>query len=418
MTLDEFHKITVPEALEYLRNHADDNPSKTALKSSASGKKKKNIPDNLNPLPFRAFAEQLACRKKALVKLPRLSKNFLLYDPTSLEQCSGEDAADYKCSLFQGERMIDLTGGLGIDSIYFAQKFSEVVHCEINPVLHNIAKFNFEKLGIKNIEAIEGDGLEILQRYPDNYFDLIFADPARRDSTRRYTGLQNCTPDITSNTELLFCKSNCICVKASPALEIEEVKKQLPYLSEYIVVSSSGECKESLLILKKEWENKSADNRFKISAVSLGRGSIEEYEDKEKTKARNIISGDYEKIKFLYEPDGAIIKARLTSSVAEKYDLDFFNNSISYMGGCQLYSDFPGRCFAVISFHRYKVQILKNYFKENEILSANIARRDFPLSPEKLFKELKLKNGGNDYLFFTKDSFANLICIHCMKPDM
>ena len=168
MTRDELQKLLDPNAIGLIEKHAADDPAAFALKHH-----------NRSGLPVRAIAEQIACRRKAAKKLPKLSRRNLLYTSLSLEQASGERASSYKAGLerIEGEKMLDMTGGLGIDSIFFARRFDEVVYVERDDVLVEIASRNFEELGIRNISVVQGDSVEVLRASLDESFDWIYIDP-------------------------------------------------------------------------------------------------------------------------------------------------------------------------------------------------------------------------------------------------
>ena len=112
--------------------------------------------------------QKILAQKKAVKKLPELSAYNLVYKKIPLEQCSSEYSAQYKSRVISGKRIIDLTGGLGIDSIYFARKFKEVTYCEMNEELAEIAEHNFSRIGIKNIKITKGDSIELLKNYEDS----------------------------------------------------------------------------------------------------------------------------------------------------------------------------------------------------------------------------------------------------------
>ncbi|WP_232203906.1 class I SAM-dependent methyltransferase [Chlorobaculum parvum] len=155
MTLDELHSLLDPQVLALIDAHAGDDPADFAMRFHGR-----------SDLPVRAMAEQIACRKKAAVKLPSLSRFPLLYTKLALEQASGERAAEWKASLMQGRRAIDLTGGLGIDTLFLARRFEHVVSCERNEALARLAEANRRVMGVTNVETRIGDSASCLQGTP------------------------------------------------------------------------------------------------------------------------------------------------------------------------------------------------------------------------------------------------------------
>ncbi|NTU50391.1 MAG: hypothetical protein HGA87_05870, partial [Desulfobulbaceae bacterium] len=124
MTFQELQNLLQPDIQALLALHRSDDPAAFAMQFHGR-----------RDLPVRAMAEQLACRQKAVKKLPALSQHNMLYTPLALEQSSGERTAAYKALLLSGKRVIDLSGGLGVDAMFLARVFQEVVYCERDPLL-------------------------------------------------------------------------------------------------------------------------------------------------------------------------------------------------------------------------------------------------------------------------------------------
>ncbi|HHE07781.1 MAG TPA: hypothetical protein ENL01_02570, partial [Chlorobaculum parvum] len=183
MTLDELHSLFDPQVLALIDAHAGDDPAAFAMSFHGRG-----------DLPVRAMAEQISCRKKAAAKLPSLSCFPLLYTKLALEQASGERAAEWKASLMLGQRAIDLTGGLGIDTLFLAHRFGHVVSCERDEALARLAEANRRVMGVTNVETHIGDSAELLAGYADDSFDLALVDPARREHGGRSSGLAASSP--------------------------------------------------------------------------------------------------------------------------------------------------------------------------------------------------------------------------------
>jgi len=399
MTAEELQQLRRPEVREFLEKHLDDDPALFAMKHH-----------RLKDFPVRAIAEQIACRRKARKKLPELSKRNLLYSSLALEQASGERAAGYKSGLpgMSGKRLMDMSGGLGIDTIFFAQRFDEVVYCERDVVVAKIAEHNFRALGISNVSVIHGDSVETLETFPDDSFDLIFIDPARREKGRRSKALESGSPDVVSLHNLLLRKAHRFCVKASPALEIDGIEAKLASLFQVIVLSVERECKEILLFCRRENNN---GKPFVVKSVCLGEG-------KENVIVSEVGYPQQKHVasspgRYLYEPDPAIIKARLTALVADQYGLQFINSRVDYLTSDRKIGDFPGRSFRVITTEFFKPGRFKTFLKEQGIESASILRRDFPLSPDEIRRRYCLGENKERFLIFSKDSSGRNLCLLC-----
>jgi len=360
-------------------------------------------------LPVRAMAEQIACRQKAARKLPSLSQFPLLYTRLGLEQASGERAAEWKAGLMSGRRMIDLTGGLGIDTIFFARRFEQVVSCERDAVLAALAEYNRRAIGVTNVETRVGDSAWILEGFPDDSFDWVFVDPARREQGGRSVGLEATSPDVVALHDLMLRKASRVCIKASPALEISGLEEKLPTLSSIVAVSVEGECKEILLMLDR---TQFVGRQPSVRAVCLDAEVFEIY-SQERGKAERVVSpvpGGW-----LYEPDAAIIKARLVAVLAHDLKIGFLNHTVDYLTADRFIEKFPGRSFRVEECLPFKPKSFRTELSNRGIAKAAIQRRDFPHSVEELRKKYRLGESSSLFLFFTKDASGGLICMLCRK---
>jgi len=401
MTLDELHRLLLPENLSLLEEHASEDPEAFALRFQGCAL-----------IPARAIAEQLACRRKAMKKLPKLSLEKLFYTQLSLEQASGEPAAAYKASLASGNRLIDLTGGLGIDTMFFSKTFRSVVYCERDPVLAELAAHNFPQLGISGVDIRCGDSLAILDSYPDGFFDWIFVDPARREGGRRSVGLSAASPDVAAAHDLLFRKAKNVMVKASPALELSGIEGQLPSISAIHVVSVGGECREILLLLERTPARQGPIPR-KAVLLDANDGKVREISGTGGESRSPAVPVQA----CFYEPGPAIIKAALTARLSEAYGLAYVNNTVDYLTSDSFVKGFPGRTFRVVATERYKPGTFNSFLQRHGIRGAAIQRRDFPLSPEEIRKKFRLRESQSDYLFFTRDPEGGLICVYAIKPS-
>ena len=208
---------------------------------------------------------------------------------------------------------------------------------------------------------------------------------------------------------LFLKKSKNICLKLAPAFDITEAERIFPEMNEFSVVSVKNECKEVLLFFNKEKKRKIK------SAVILN-------EEKKPIVLESEFKKDYEtefsfseKDLYLYEPDVAIRKTDLTKQIAEKYNLKFINPSSDYLISSDDIKDFPGRKFEILFTDFYNEKKVRQYLSKERITKANIARNSFPYKPEIIKEKLKLKDGGENYLFFTKDSKNKLIFISAKK---
>ena len=351
------------------------------------------------------IATQISGLKTAKKKLPTWFKTVgILYPPKlNLEQTSSEITAKYKASLIQGDRLIDLTGGFGIDDYFFAESFKEVVYCELDEELAEIAKHNFQQLRKGNIHVIPGDSLKTLEK-SDSKFDMIYADPARRDD---YGGkvfkLTDCLPDIPANLDLLFKKSEKILIKTSPLLDITAGLGELKNVSEIHIVAVNNEVKELLWFMDKAFTGS-----LQIKTINFNKNQIEEFSGSiaDKPEINFSLPG-----KYIYEPNAAIMKSGLFEHLAEKTQT-FKLHKNSHLFTSEELKEFPGRIFEMIDIKDFKPSMLK---KELKGIKANVTTRNFPENVSALRKLLKIKDGGERYLFFTTTLEDKKIVLDCRK---
>ena len=367
----------------------------------------------LRGTPFDAvetkdIIEQIEAKKRCEKKLPTWFTTENIYYPNKLniEQTSSEITANYKSNLIKGESIIDLTGGFGVDCFYFSKYFKTVEYCEINDTLSKIVKHNYKQLNISNILTQNIDGVDYLKT-SNKIFDWIYIDPSRRhDSKGKVFFLNDCLPNIPVHLDLLFKHSKSILIKTSPLLDFSVGITELKHVKTIHVVAVNNEVKELLWILERNYSGE-----ISIETVNIKKAKNEHFNfllDEEKRAQSN-----YNKpLTYLYEPNAAILKAGGFHSISNQLNV-FKLHQHSHLYTNEQLIDFPGRCFKiqkVLSFN-------KKTLKKEAIKKANITTRNFPETVQRIRKKFNIKDGGNLYLFFTKDISDNKIVIICSKVN-
>ena len=348
---------------------------------------------------------QLAGKKKAEKKLPTwFNTPGIIYPPNiNLEQTSSEITAEYKASLISGVNMADLTGGFGIDSYYFAQKVKKLRHFDLNEELQKIAQHNFEVLGVKNVISEAGDGIEFLRNTSEE-FEWIYLDPSRRDDTGgRVFFLSECLPNVPNNLELLQRKAKNILVKTSPLLDLQAGLNELENVQEIHIIAVDNEVKELLWIIRTE-----ASEGIKVKTVNFQKTEKQIFES---LLTREIPEDYSEPLNYLYEPNAAVMKSGLFGALGRDFNLKKLHPN-THLFTSKTQESFPGRRFKINKILTYKKKQLK---KDLGLKKANISTRNFPESVESLRKMLKIKDGGNDYLFFTTLYSGEKAVLVCKK---
>ena len=353
---------------------------------------------------------QIAGRQIAEAKVPSWYRvEGLLYPKhLSMEQCSSEVTALYKASLVEGKTFADLTGGFGIDCSFLSRRFKKADYVERQAELCELASHNFPLLGL-NIEVHNEDGVEYLNRMDP--VDCLFLDPARRDGHGGKTvAISDCEPDVSALEDLLVDKARTVMVKLSPMLDLSLALNTLKYVREAHVVSVNNECKELLLILQKTSISSDVLIRCKQFINSYEPQSFSFTKEQERTSDCPLAT---EVDAFLYEPNASILKAGAYRSLTQTYDVKKLHASSHLYVSPQFFEDFPGRRFKVEAVSGFGKKELKDFLQGVE--KANLTIRNFPSSVAELRKRLKLKEGGEDYVFATTLADESKVLIKCKK---
>ena len=352
---------------------------------------------------------QIAGRQIAKVKLPSWHRTEGLLYPKhlSMEQCSSEVTALYKASLVEGDSFADLTGGFGIDCSFLSQKFKKADYVERQAELCELASHNFPLLGL-DIDVHHADGVEYLKRMDP--VDCLFLDPARRDGHGGKTvAISDCEPDVSALEDLLVEKAKTVMVKLSPMLDLSLALKTLKFVREVNIVSVNNECKELLLILQKQ----SISPDISIHCEHIVNDLHQHFlftQEQERTSDCPLASAVEA---YLYEPNASILKAGAYRSLTQAYPCCKLHVSSHLYTSSNYIEDFPGRSFKVEAISGFGKKDLKTFLQGME--KANLTIRNFPSSVAELRKRLKLKEGGEDYLFATTLADESKVLIRCKK---
>lgn len=375
----------------------------TNLKSDVTKLILKGSP--FSSVSIQEIAEQILAKNSCEKKLPTWFNAENIYYPNKLniEQTSSEITSNYKSDLVSGATLIDITGGFGVDAYFFSQKVENITHCEIAEELSAIVSHNFKQLKVKNITTLFGDGIEFLEKCKEK-FDWIYADPSRRNDVKEKVFLlEDCLPNIPENLDLLFQKTDHILLKVSPILDLKSAINELNNVKEIHVVAVESEVKELLFLL----ENNYTQN-IDIKIINFNKEEIQRFNFSLNEEVFPTFS---EPKKYLFEPNSAILKAGAFQQISAHLKIDKLHKH-SHLYTSDKLIDFPGRKFEIkhsISYDRKKLLQL--------IISkkANITTRNFPETVAQIRKKTGLKDGGNQYLFFTTDINNKHLVLICEK---
>ena len=395
-------EFPLPEAARrYVAAHLHDDPAHLALQA-------RRHPD----LPVPELVRQIQARQKARLKLPAWADNAdLIFPPAlSVEQASSARTAVFKAGLVAGAaRLADLTGGFGADAAHFAEQVSQVDYVERDAQLAGVVRYNLAQLGITNVAVHATDAAAFLKEAPDDFYDWLYLDPARRDGTdRTLFRLQDCEPNVPRLLPLLLRKAPGILLKTSPMLDIELAIRELGCVRRLWVVAVDNEVKEVLYELGAE---PAVDPER--HTVNLRRhGPTQEFRLNRAREARALPRYS-EPRQYLYEPNAAVLKAGGFRSVGTAFELFKMHQHSHLYTGDTLRPDFPGRAFRVRAVEKYDGPALRAHLGPEA--RAHITTRNFPDSVAAVRQRTGIREGGDTYLFATTDLRGRLLVLVCEK---
>ena len=387
-------RILQQDIQEHINNHLKSDIHKLILKG---------VP--FEGVTVQEVANQVICKQKSEKKLPSWFNTKNIYYPpkVSIEQTSSETAAKYKASLVSGNRLLDLTGGFGVDSFYFSSSFNTIDHCEIDTNLSKIAAHNFEQLNKKNIICLAENGLEYLKKSTE-IFDVIYVDPSRRNDVKEKVFLlKDCEPNIPENIDLLFKKTKTILLKNSPILDITSAINELKFVKEIHVVAINNDVKELLYILEKGY-----CKEILIKTINFTKNNAQKFHFNYHKKP---VSSYHEPLEYLYEPNAAVLKSGAFHEISTQLNI-FKLHQHSHLYTSKKRIEFPGREFKIIAVLPYDKKKIVKLLPNKK---ANITTRNFHKTVAQIRKELKIKDGGDIFLFFTTNIHNKFICMYCKK---
>lgn len=436
---------------QFVCQHGDDDVRRLALQAHAT-------PDVDLPMAL----DQIRGRQTARQKLPSWAAiDGIVYPPhLSMEQCSSEQTAQYKAQLLarllqsefsmesaKNAHFIDLTGGFGVDFVAMAQAVSKFleqenfsqndhpnrfIYVERNEHLSDLARHNFPLLGLPNVEIVCDTAENFLENpsslhTPRSSFlaprktntehltptTIIFLDPARRDvHGQRTYALADCTPNVLELRDELFKNADFIVLKLSPMLDWHRAVEELKTVSEIHIVSVANECKELLLVLRKEAQ------KTRIFCVNDQQKFSYEVDNNEKNVPCIAETASLSEKKHLYIPNSSVMKAGCFAELCDRFHLaalapnsHLFVKTDESESSDEKIDDFPGKIFQISAISSMNKRDLRENLQG--IDRANIATRNFPMKPEELRRRLKIKEGGDNYIFATTLANGKHVLIVC-----
>jgi len=375
--------LLTSEIKDFIAKHAHEDVAALALKKPPH-----------SDWPYPAILDQIKARQKAAKKLPNWTKSpdIIFPAPDLIEQASSQACANFKASLFSGQTFADLTAGAGIDTIAFAQNFKHGVCVDKSEHTTQILCHNFETIGVRYVAIQNQDAAEAIQIMDKK--DLIFIDPQRRDKNNKgFVNIQDYSPNTVEMLPELQKKCDTLLIKASPMLDLWQAAQDLEHVGKIFIIEWQGECKE--LLLQCNMRSKTPMGQIKITAVTISDDGkpIHEFSFTKNDEDSAEIQYALPKIDDnLYEPGPALLKSGAFKSIAARHNLKKLHPHTHLYVANQKINELAGRWFKITDIKPVNRKYL-------DIKKANLTIRNFPDNVENLRKTLRIKEGGDTYIF-------------------
>lgn len=340
----------------------------------------------LEPDPGRAAAAttQVQLRARAVAKFGELAP-LMFFTPDALEQATRFRVAEHRAARLaaaQPASVIDLGCGIGGDLLAFARAGLTAAGVDLDPLRVALAQANLDALGLSGATMVaDATTLNV------SGFGVVFADPARRGARGRVFDAEGWTPPWPFVLDLL---TGTAVVKVAPGIPHAIV----PDAVEAEWVSDGGEVKEAAL-----WSPRLATTRRRATVIGTGGlASLTDEDDPYAGQPRPV----REVGAFLYEPDGAVIRAGLVTAVAARVGGGLVDEHIAYVTADEEFHSPFARSYRVLEELPYREKQLKAALRERRIGRLAIKKRGVDVVPEQLRKRLSLSGGREGTLVLTR----------------
>ncbi len=375
-------QLLSPEVQKFIKDHRFDDPFLLSLNTKKEA-----------GFPLNEAIQQIQSYQKAKSKIPTWAwtESILWPPPISIEQASSESTARFKSTLIQGTSLVDLTGGSGVDTIFFTDRFEEVHYVEPNEQLCEIARHNFKVLGKVHIKVHQQSAEDFLNEN-NTHYDAVYIDPSRRLEGKKVFKIDDCSPNLYEIIPRCKTFSRQILIKLSPLVDISLLIRQFQP-TDIWVVAVKNEVKEVLCLIQNE------QNSTRIQAIDLDDESNTLSEFKflyhKEAESQSVFSSP---LKYLYEPNATILKAGAFKLIGNHFQLMKLHPHTHLYTSDILIDNFPGRIFYIKSTVNANKKEIQKLFPNKKV---NVITRNYPLSVPQLKSKFGLKDGGEKFLIAT-----------------
>ena len=343
---------------------------------------------------MQEMVQQIKGKKVAHRKFPFLLKEDIVFPPNlNLEQASSQSTAEFKADNLNGKKFLDLTCGFGIDAYFLSQNFEEITLVEKNPELLDLVKHNWKILN--KTATFVNENLEHFLAKNSERFDVIYLDPARRDSEKNKKFLlEDLSPNLLEIQDQLLEISSQIIIKLSPLIDISYLISVLKNVAKIQIIAVRNEVKELIVFLEKARKGDDVE----ISCINLESDDAEfAFQFKEEKTAVSAFS---EPQQFLYIPNNAVLKSGAFNLISQFFNGKKLHPNTHFYTSDKRIERFPGRVLEINMIDSKHIRKGEKY---------NIISKNYPLSPDEIKKKYKILDGGNCYLIFTQTQNRKII---------
>lgn len=371
LTLNDLDILRTEEVRRAIDENIERDPAKVALSKG---------------VPHAALvATQVKYLQRARRKLPALYEARCIIPPRAFEQCSSQESARRKP--LSGGSVLDMTCGLGIDTMALAEHFERVVSIERDEVLAEVVRYNMSLLGIQNVEVVTASSEEYVASTTE-HFDWVFVDPDRRSAEgKKMVCMEDCSPNVMELMPRLREISERVAIKLSPMFDCAEAFR-LCSPAEVEVVSIGGECKEVNIYTN------AARDMLRIAVIGDGEWSFDSEAMAAEPSAEAFAPEEY---RYLLVPDVALQKARVAIAALKPYASIWSNNGYAFARELPAEA-LPARIYAIESIEPYRPKELKRRWRGEGV---EFMKRDCALSIDAVRRVTATRPGGERLVALT-----------------
>lgn len=371
LTLNDLDILRTEEVRRAIDENIERDPAKVALSKG---------------VPHAALvATQVKYLQRARRKLPALYEARCIIPPRAFEQCSSQESARRKP--LTGGAVLDMTCGLGIDTMALAEHFERVVSIERDEVLAEVVRYNMSLLGITNVEVVTASAEEYVATTTE-HFDWVFVDPDRRSAEgKKMVCMEDCSPNVVELMPRLLEISERVAIKLSPMFDCAEAFR-LCSPAEVETVSIGGECKEVNIYTRAERD------MLRIAVIGDGEWVFDSEAMVVEPSTEVFAPEEY---RYLLVPDVALQKARVAIAALKPYASIWSNNGYAFARELPTEA-LPVRMFAIEGIEPYRPKELKRKFKGEGV---EFMKRDCALSIDAVRRATETRPGGERLVALT-----------------